>query len=182
MENPAKENEPVKVEAENKEPIKEPEKVPAKEPAKEEEPVKEPRGEPVDNSKEIEGLKATILELEAKAEKVEEVTLENTTLKTEIETVNTQLKAYEELVGELVNTKLAQVPEEFKELIPSNLDLRQKLDWLTKAEDKGLFNKEEKKAPAVEIGKPMNMESDSVDTAKLTGSQLLKLAYNTIKK
>lgn len=174
--------EPVKPEEPKKEPVKEPVGEPVKEPKKEE-PAKEPKKEPVDSSKEIEELKATISDLEVKAGTVDTVTLENENLKGEINTLNTQLKDYEELVSNLVNTKLEQIPAKYKELIPDNLDLKQKLNWLNKAESKGLFDKEEKKAPAVEIGKPMNFDTDnSVDTTKLSGSQLLKLAYNSIKK
>lgn len=183
MSNPVKVDEPVK------EPIKEPNQEPTKEPIKEPtEPVKEPKepkepNEPVTSySKEVEELRAEIITLTEKAGQVETVSKENETLKKDIETKDTQIKQYEELVTKLVETKLEQIPEEYKELIPDNLDLTQKLSWLEKAEAKGLFNKVEKKKPNVEIGKPMNIEPENVDTTKLTGSQLLKLAYNTIKK
>lgn len=179
-------NNPVKVDEPVKEPIKEPNQEPTKEPKKEPiVPAKEPREpkEPAtDYSKEVENLRAEIITLTEKAGKVETVSKENETLKKDIETRDTQIKQYEELITKLVETKLAQIPEEYKELIPDNLELTQKLSWLEKAEAKGLFNKVEKKKPNVEIGKPMNIEPDNVDTTKLTGSQLLKLAYNTIKK
>ena len=172
MSNPVKVDEPVK------EPIKEPTQEPTKEPKEPSEPVrenkepKEPKEPATDYSKEVENLRAEIVTLTEKAGKVETVSKENETLKKDIE----------ELITKLVETKLGQVPEEYKELIPDNLDLTQKLNWLDKAEAKGLFNKVEKKKPNVEIGKPMNIEPENVDTTKLTGSQLLKLAYNTIKK
>lgn len=182
MSNPVKVDEPVK------EPIKEPTQEPTKGPKEPSEPVrenkepKEPKEPATDYSKEVENLRAEIVTLTEKAGKVETVSKENETLKKDIETKDTRLKEYEELITKLVETKLGQVPEEYKELIPDNLDLTQKLNWLDKAEAKGLFNKVEKKKPNVEIGKPMNIEPENVDTTKLTGSQLLKLAYNTIKK
>lgn len=179
MSNPVKVDEPVK------EPIKEPTQEPTKEPKEPTEPVKEPKEpkEPAtDYSKEVENLRAEIVTLTEKAGKVETVSKENETLRKDIETRDTQIKQYEELISKLVETKLEQIPEEYKELIPDNLDLTQKLNWLEKAEAKGLFNKVDKKKPNVEIGKPMNIEPENVDTTKLTGSQLLKLAYNTIRK
>jgi len=178
-----KTDEPVK-----NEPINEPNNVPKEEPKKEE-PKQEPavksepaKVEPIDNSKDIENLRAEITDLTEKANKVEAITLENENLKNDISTRDNQIKVYEELITKLVETKLEQVPEEYKELIPDNLNLVQKLSWLDKAEAKGIFNKEEKKKPNVEIGKPMNLEQDNIDTGKLSGSQLLRLAYNTIKK
>lgn len=182
MSNPVKVDEPVKepIKEPNQEPTKEPIKEPT-EPVKEKEP-KEPKEPATDYSKEVENLRAEIITLTEKAGKVETVSKENETLKKDIETKDTQIKQYEELITKLVETKLEQIPEEYKELIPDNLDLTQKLSWLEKAEAKGLFNKVEKKKPNVEIGKPMNIEPENVDTTKLTGSQLLKLAYNTIKK
>lgn len=179
MSNPVKMDEPVK------EPIKEPNKEPTKEPIKEPtEPVKnnEPKESATDYSKEVENLRAEIITLTEKAGKTETVSKENETLKKDIETKDTKIKEYEELINKLVETKLEQIPEEYRELIPDNLDLTQKLNWLDKAEAKGLFNKVEKKKPNVEIGKPMNIEPENVDTTKLTGSQLLSLAYNTIKR
>ena len=89
---------------------------------------------------------------------------------------------FDNLTMEEVVDKLKEVREDYKELIPNNVSLKQKLNWLEKAEAKGLFNKEEKKKPNVEIGKPMNVDAPSVDTSKLTGSQLLRMAYNSVKR
>ena len=91
------------------------------------------------------------------------------------------IKEYETMLSNMVDTKMKQVPEEFKDLIPDNMDIKQKLSWLTKAEEKGLFTKKEKTKPTVEVGKPMNTEAPQVDTSKLSGSQLLRMAYNTFK-
>lgn len=152
---------------------------------KQEEPKKEPekkveKGEEV--KVDVEALKNELAEANKKASEVEGLTATIETMKQDSEKKDSVIKEYEELVGKLIETKMEQIPAEFKDLIPDNLDLKQKLNWLEKAESKGLFNKEEKKKPNVEIGKPMNVETAQIDTTKLTPSQLMKMAYSSIKK
>lgn len=171
--------EPEKITNETK--AEEPEKkVEAKEPEKraEEKKVEKPEEATVD----VEVLKNELAEANKRAEEVQGLTVEIENLKKESEAKDSTIKEYEELIGKMVETKLEQVPAEFKELIPDNLDLKQKLSWLEKAEAKGLFTKEEKKKPNVEIGKPMNIETPVVDTSKMTAGQLLRMAYSSIKK
>lgn len=171
----------IKQEAKKVQAVEEPQKEEKQEskPPKETEKVK-------DDSEEVkvdvEQLKAELKEANEKAGQVETLTATMETMKAEAEKQKAELKEYEELITNLIETKLKEVPEDFKELIPDNLTLKQKLNWLEKAEAKGLFNKEEKKKPNVEIGKPMNVEVPSVDTSKLAPSQLLRLAYNTVKR
>lgn len=148
-----------------------------------EEPKKEEKEAGAEEVKvDVEKLKAELLEAQGKAKEVETLTATVETMKVEAEKTKAELKEYEELVSNLIETKLKEVPEDYKELIPDNLSLKQKLNWLEKAEAKGLFNKEEKKKPNIEIGKPMNVDAPSVDTSKLTGSQLLRMAYNSVKR
>lgn len=148
-----------------------------------EEPKKEEKEAGAEEVKvDVEQLKAELLEAQGKAKEVETLTATVETMKVEAEKTKAELKEYEDLVTNLIDTKLKDVPEDFKELIPDNLSLKQKLNWLEKAEAKGLFNKEEKKKPNIEIGKPMNVDAPSVDTSKLTGSQLLRMAYNSVKR
>lgn len=148
-----------------------------------EEPKKEEKEAGAEEVKvDVEQLKAELLEAQGKAKEVETLTATVETMKVEAEKTKAELKEYEDLVTNLIDTKLKDVPEDYKELIPDNLSLKQKLNWLEKAEAKGLFNKEEKKKPNVEIGKPMNVDAPSVDTSKLTGSQLLRMAYNSVKR
>ena len=161
-------------------PAEEPKQPPKEDKA--EEPKKPKADEPAEGTVDIESLKAELKEAQEKASEVEALNGTVSSMKAEVEKKDAVIKEYEELIGKMVETKMEQVPEEFKELIPDNLDLKQKLSWLEKAEAKGLFNKEEKKKPNVEIGKPLNVDVPQVDTAKLSGSQLLKMAYNTIKK
>lgn len=166
---------------------------PKKEEPKQEEPKKEPKKEePKEESKQEEVQDQKIAELETVKKELEEANRKvaeieglNTTIETlrnEASQKDTVIKEYEDLINKMVETKMEQVPEDYKDLIPDNLDLKGKLSWLEKAEAKGLFTKEEKKKPNVEIGKPLNVDVPAVDTAKLSGGQLLRMAYNTIKK
>lgn len=179
MENPNKEQE-IKQPTDNVEAVdnKTNEEKKPEEPKKVEEVKKvEEKSEDVD----VDGLKKELEEAKAEASKVVELNSTIETLQKDVQSKDSVIKTYEELVSNLVNTKMANVPEEYKDLIPENLDLMQKLSWLEKAEAKGLFNKEEKQKPNIEIGKPLNVEAPKVDTSKLSGSQLLRMAYQTIK-
>lgn len=55
----------------------------------------------------------------------------------------------------MVDEKMKVVPKELADLIPTNLTAPQTLDWLNKAEAKGLFGSQVK-----EIGKPMNHSTE----------------------
>lgn len=169
---------------ENPKPQNEPEK---KEPKAEEKPEEKVKEEPKKNDSEkaevdVEALKKELSEANKKAKEVETLNTTIEAIKKESESKDAIIKEYEDLVGKMIETKMEQVPAEFKDLIPDNLDLKQKLNWLEKAEAKGLFEKKEKIKPNVEIGKPMNIDVPAVDTAKMSTSQLLKMAYSSIKK
>lgn len=170
-----------KVEEKPQEPKKESKKEPKVEEPKKEEP-QEPKNPTEEGTVDINQLKAELEEANKKVAEVEALNGTVAALQKEAESKDAIIKEYEDLVGKMVETKLSQVPEEYRELIPDNLNLKQKLSWLEKAEAKGLFTKEEKKKPNVEIGKPLNVDVPQVDTGKLTGSQLLRMAYNTVKK
>lgn len=160
------------------------EKVDEKEKEKEEEkPEKKPtkkkeKAEEVD----VDKLQKELKKATDKIAKLEEANNTIETMKKDAEKKDAVIQEYEQLLTNLVDTKIKQLPDKYKDLLPDNLDLKQKLSWLDKAEEKGLFKVEEKKNPNIEIGKPMNIEPPKVDTSKLTGSQLLKMAYNTIAK
>lgn len=62
-----------------------------------------------------------------------------------------KLASYETVLNTIVEAKLKEIPEDYKDLIPEG-DLVKRLDWLGKASEKGLFgNKTEKP-----IGKKTN--------------------------
>lgn len=77
-------------------------------------------------------------------------------------------KALEGVIVGMVETKLTAVPKELHDLVPTNLTSEQTLDWLNKAESKGLFGKKEESPK--EIGKPSNHSTDKpkIDKAELS--------------
>lgn len=83
----------------------------------------------------------------------------------------TRVKELEAVIETLVKNKLETVPKEFHDLIPSNLTAEQTLEWLSKAEAKGLFAKSEPK----EIGKPMNHSNETPKVDKANMSPLDKI-------
>lgn len=147
-----------------------------------EEKKEDSKKEPEEAKVDVETLKQELAEAQAKAQEVEALNSEVTNLKNEVADKDAQIQEYETLVGNMVESKMNQVPADLKDLIPDNMDLKQKLAWLEKAEAKGIFNKEAKKKPNVEVGKPMNTETPAVDTSKMSAGQLLKMAYSSTKK
>jgi len=74
----------------------------------------------------------------------------------------------EGLISNMVETKLETIPKELHDLVPTNLTPEAKLDWLNKAESKGLFGT--LKTEVKEVGKPSNKsnEQPKVDKANLS--------------
>lgn len=102
--------------------------------------------------------------------------------KAEINKANETVKGYEDLLNKMIEEKMKGIPEEYADLVPSNMTIAQQLEWLAKAEAKNLF-KQDKTAPNVEIGKPMGAKADAkVDTSKMSNSGILAMAYNVLKK
>lgn len=164
-----------KVEAPKEEEKKETEKEPEKEPEN-----KEPEN---NNDDKIAGLEAEIERLKGELEQ----TKTNDNSKVLLDQANTLLSVQKNLVTEyegilngIIETKLAEVPENLKELVPANLNIQQKLDWIAKAEKSGIFKQAN---PDIEIGKPFNPNNvkQTVDTSKLSASSLIAMAYNNPK-
>ena len=164
-EQPAEQQEPKHEAGEPKEPKESKELKESDNTQKEIEELKRQLSDAVEQNKEIDVLNSTV-----------------SNMKAEIESKDNVIKEYEELLQNLFDTKMQQIPDQYKDLVPDNLDLKQKLSWLEKAEAKGLFDKKEKLPPAVEVGKPMNVDVPKADIEKLGASSLLQLAYNTIKR
>ena len=87
---------------------------------------------------------------------------------------------YEALLTAVIEAKLESIPQEYKELIPGG-SLKEKFDWLNKAEKANLFKQHDTKPSAVEIGKPLQVEVPKVDTTKLGAAQLMQMAYSTLR-
>jgi uncharacterized coiled-coil DUF342 family protein len=177
---------------------------PSAEPAKSTEPkTDEPKTEPKEQMipkhrfdevyKEMKALKEQVdaynaekAEAEKKAleEKQEFKTLYEQT-QNELNTYKQKLSQYEgtaneyqKMLDDMVATKLNNVPEEFRSLVPEGMTATQKLDWLNKAEETGLFKPKEK---VTEIGKPMNIGRQKVDTKDMSPRDLLKFAFSSKK-
>lgn len=123
-----------------------------------------------------EAMEAQLAEMK-KASEATQSSITETTSKLE-----DQVKSYETLMNEMVQTKLQAIPEEMQDLIPEGLSTEQKLAWINKAEAKGLFKKEEK--PKVVVGQPLNHSSEQ-DRAermkKMNPLQLLASYYGDSK-
>lgn len=107
-------------------------------------------------------------ELEAKKEqgKFEELYLNTQKELDTLKTYETRSKELETLITGMVETKLQAVPKEMHDLVPANLTAEATLEWLNKAESKGLFGTPEVK----DIGKPSNKsnEAPKLDKANLS--------------
>jgi DNA repair exonuclease SbcCD ATPase subunit len=106
----------------------------------------------------------------------ENTTKEFSQVKTQYESVETRAKELEGVINTLIETKLSTIPEDFHDLIPGNLTPEQKLDWINKAETKGLFGKREQK-PIGESSNPSHAQSFDLNT--LSPVQLLKAGYGS---
>ncbi|KPD00599.1 hypothetical protein LR69_01251 [Geobacillus sp. BCO2] len=89
-------------------------------------------------------------------------------------------KQLESVVQSLLETKLSAIDEQYHDLIPDNLTPEEKLAWISKAEQKGLFAKKEK----TPIGEGTNPPSQAraVDLNNLSPRQLLSMGYGSTRR
>lgn len=140
-------------------------------------------------SLDLENAKKTVEDLTNKLEDANKQLVDLDTVKkeladakAEITKTNETVKGYEELLNKMIEEKMKAIPEEYADLVPSNMTIVQQLEWLAKAEAKNLFRKD-KNALNVEIGKPMGAKADTkADTSKMSNSGILSMAYNVLKK
>lgn len=87
-----------------------------------------------------------------------------------------RIEVLEGVIIELLNAKLESIDKEFHDLIPDNLTPEQKLSWVTKAEQKGLFKNSDSNTP---LGEPTNPKesTEEVDIRKMNPFQLLLSGY-----
>lgn len=86
-------------------------------------------------------------------------------------------KQLESVIQSLLETKLSAIDEQYRDLIPENLLPEEKLAWINKAEQKGLFAKK----PQAPIGEGTNPPSQvkAVDLGNLSPRQLLSMGYRS---
>lgn len=104
----------------------------------------------------------------------EQQTLEYKNVQAQVATLENKATEYETVITNMVETKLAGIPEEMHDLIPANLTISEKLDWISKAEAKGLF----KTKVNVEVGRPTNIPHPEQDYSKMSAMELFTMAYS----
>ncbi|QGG47647.1 hypothetical protein [Heliorestis convoluta] len=89
-------------------------------------------------------------------------------------TTNNRVQQLEQAIQGLIDTKLQGIPEDYHDLIPTNLTPEARLNWLTNAENKGLF-KTQKDEP---LGQPTNPgKTETTDLNSLSPMQLIRMGY-----
>lgn len=99
------------------------------------------------------------------------------TYETDRESTKTRMESLEGVLNSMLSSKLEAIPEDFHDLIPENLSPEQKLDWVSKAEAKGLF-KDDSQEP---VGGPTNPPAEITDLENLNTFQLLQNGYGSKK-
>lgn len=90
----------------------------------------------------------------------------------------TRVQALESLLGQMLNARLEQIPEDMRDIIPENLTPEAKLAWIEKASAKGLFGTG--KSPETPVGSGTNPAPGAqVDLAELSPFQLLAHGYGS---
>lgn len=102
-----------------------------------------------------------------------QTTEELETYKNDFETTKEKAERLEGVMNSMLNTKLESIPEEFHDLIPENLTSEQKLDWVSKAEAKGLF-KDTSQEP---LGGQTNPTQQSTDLDNMSVNQKFQSGY-----
>ena len=126
--------------------------------------IKDDEAERVRLAKEKQGEYETLYqEAEGKAKQFE----------SDYETAKERADRLEGVMTNMLNAKLETVPEEYHDLIPENLSSEEKLEWVTKAEAKGLL-KDKSKEP---LGRGTNPAGSATDLDGLPVSQLFQSGY-----
>ncbi|WP_338461566.1 hypothetical protein V5G20_17800 [Brevibacillus borstelensis] len=96
--------------------------------------------------------------------------------KTKAETTEQRVQQLESVISQLLDAKLENIPEDFRDLIPANFTVEQKLEWIATAEKKGLFAKKTQQ----QIGDDTNApDKQKVDLNSLNPMQLFMAGYGS---
>ncbi|WP_050632341.1 hypothetical protein [Bacillus andreraoultii] len=87
-----------------------------------------------------------------------------------------RIEVLEGVINDLLEAKLESIDKDYHDLIPDNLTPEQKLSWVTKAEQKGLFKQADSNTP---LGEPTNPKegTEEVDVSKMNPFQMLLSGY-----
>ncbi|URZ16867.1 hypothetical protein [Clostridium felsineum] len=176
-------------------PVTEPVVTPKAEPGKVE-PVKEPTVEPTEptkpdttNNNDLEALKAEIERL--KQIEAEKSNLEQTigNLQKDLEALktnsNNSVKEYEAVMNKMLEAQVKDIPENMRALIPENMTPSEKIDWINKAHELGLFKGTQTEPnPNIQIGKALNPATGTQgkEVNGLSASTIIAMGYSNTKK
>jgi len=137
-----------------------------KETTKVDEPDKSLEDNPKETKDETEVVNVDDLlkDVDDKGKQVETLTAEYIKEQGKVETLTNHVTELEAVVSKLIETKLAGIPEEYHDLMPEGNSIK-KLEWIAKAEEKGLIPKK-KSNPNIEIGKPLKTNDTKGSNAK----------------
>lgn len=122
-------------------------------------------------------LKAELEELQTMYKDVESKSFELNDL---YEAQKERVTYLEKVIDKLVQSKMEKIPEAYRDLIPENLAPDEKLDWLAKAEEKGLFAATV--IGEVTIGGSSNPKpSNKQNVSSMNPFELLKMGYSPNK-
>ncbi|MCY8796257.1 hypothetical protein [Bacillus inaquosorum] len=131
----------------------------------ESEETKEPTKDEDAESDELVQIKGQLTD---KENEVTDLTAKLKKSEAKVDDLKTQVKSLSTVVESLVENKVKAIPEEFHGLIPDG-DAVSKLAWITKAEESGIFTKQELN---VEIGKPLELtQADPKAVSKMSPQQ-----------
>jgi ElaB/YqjD/DUF883 family membrane-anchored ribosome-binding protein len=95
--------------------------------------------------------------------------------KSQHEQSSERVKALESVMNDMLTAKLEAIPEDYHDIIPDGLSAEQKLAWVDRAEQKGLFGSKKFDEPLGEDTNPSQQETSDVN--KLNPFQMLKNGY-----
>lgn len=95
----------------------------------------------------------------------------------EIKQQKERTQTLEKTIQALTDYELDKIPEIYHDLIPENLSVEEKLRWIVKAKEKGLFSATII-AGTTKIGEPTNhKQRKNVDYNKMSAFELLSMGY-----
>lgn len=124
----------------------------------------------------------TALETQGKFEELYNATkAEADTYKNDYTKTTERATALEAVINELLETRITEVPEEFRDLVPANLAPEAKLAWINNAVAKGLFGKKEPQVDKPIGGNTNPKPNAKPDISTLNPLQMLMQGINSKK-
>lgn len=112
-------------------------------------------------------------------EKANELSGQIKGLEKDIKARESRIERLEKTIDTLIQHKLSNIPEEYHDLIPENLAVEEKLLWVAKAEEKGLFSSAIN-VGLLRIGEQTNSKPSkktSKDLGNLSPMEMLLMGY-----